>query len=380
MPAPRYVLIANPGSKRCETYHRELHAVWAARGVTPDVEVVPWAIVVPRDGDLAGLSAFDRPAVVRLESTGKDNRVARLLLEAGARDAPGDPAGDWLSAEMPKGLLLRPGLSYRGFHRVLRGLSRAFAARPHLKPTACPLAVAAMFDKTATTATLQAADVPVPDWVADPRDVFARLSGVHQDPWRTAYLKLNTGSSARGIIVLRSDGFHLTGTTTLAEIGGRFFNSRHVLRVGGEALDRAAEFLFAEGAFAQRGVPMAQIDGQNFDVRVVCVHGRPVASIFRLSSGPMTNLELGGRRGEFGVCRAAVPTRDWLDALDHCAAAAGCFSSAVAGVDLVFERGFRRHFILEVNAFGDFFPGWVDSAGKSLHALEIEATARLAGL
>jgi hypothetical protein len=32
---------------------------------------------------------------------------------------------------------------------------------------------------------------------------------------------------------------------------------------------------------------MAQIDGQNFDVRVVCVHGRPAASIFRISSGPM---------------------------------------------------------------------------------------------
>jgi hypothetical protein len=121
---------------------------------------------------------------------------------------------------------------------------------------------------------------------------------------------------------------------------------------------------------------MAQIDGQNFDVRVVCVHGRPAAAIFRLSSGPMTNLQLGGRRGDFGPCRAAVPTRDWLDALDHCADAAGCFDSVVAGIDLVFERGFRRHFVLEVNAFGDFFPGWTGAGGQSLHALEIGETAR----
>jgi MutL C terminal dimerisation domain len=123
---------------------------------------------------------------------------------------------------------------------------------------------------------------------------------------------------------------------------------------------------------------MAQIDGQNFDVRVVCVYGRP-AAIFRLCTGPMTNLQLGGRRGNFGPCRAAIPTRNWLDALDHCAEAAGCFDSAIAGVDLVFERGFSRHFVLEVNAFGDFFPGWTEAGGQSVHALEIGETTRKFG-
>jgi len=27
-----------------------------------------------------------------------------------------------------------------------------------------------------------------------------------------------------------------------------------------------------------------------------------------------------------------------------------------------------------VNAFGDFFPGWVNDRGRSVHALEIEET------
>jgi glutathione synthase/RimK-type ligase-like ATP-grasp enzyme len=377
MPTPRHVLIANPGTKRCETYRRELLAFWAGRGVTPEVEVVPWADVVPRDGSLDGLPAFDRPAVVRLESPGKDECATRLLLEAGARDNPAEPPRDWRSVELPKGLLLRPGLYYRGFRRVLRGLSRAFDARPHLTPTASPLAVAEMFDKTATAAKLHAAGVPVPNWLANPRDVFAEvLESESGRGWQTVYLKLNTGSSATGIIALRLEGERFHGTTTLAEIGGRFFNSRRLLYLTGPTLERAAEFLLTEGAFAQQGIPMAQIDGQNFDVRVVCVYGRPAATIFRLSSGPMTNLHLGGRRGDFNRCRAAVPTRDWLDALDHCADAAGCFDSAVAGVDLVFERGFRRHYVLEVNAFGDFFPGWVDDRGRSVHALEIGETTR----
>jgi hypothetical protein len=375
---PRYVLIANPGTKRCETYRQEVAAWWAARGHTPDVELVPWADVVPRDGNLDGLGAFDRPAVVRLESPGKDDDVTRLLLEAGARGDPKEPPCDWRSLPLPKGLLARPGLWYRGFERVLSGLYRSFRERPHLTPTACPLAVAEMFDKTLTAQRLHAVGVPVPPWLENPADVFAELGSDATDAWPTAYLKLNTGSSAMGMAFVRFDRERdrFVGVTTVAELDGRFFNTRQLRSVTGPDLEAVARFILGEGAIAQRGVPMAQIDGQNFDVRVVCVYGRPAATIFRLSSAPMTNLHLGGRRGDFARCRAAVPTRAWLDALDHCAEAAECFESAVAGVDLVFERGYGRHAVLEVNAFGDFFPGWADDRGRSVHAIEIEATAR----
>src|SRR5262249_32195445 len=156
-------------------------------------------------------------------------------------------------------------------HRVLRGLARAFAVRPHLAPTACPLAVAAMFDKTATTAKLHAAGVPVPNWLTNPWDVFARVADGKRG-WPTGYLKLNTGSSRTGIIVPRSQRGELHGTTTLAEIEGRFFNSRRLLSLTGPTLERAAHFLLTEGAFAQQGIPLAQLDGQNFDLRVVVVH------------------------------------------------------------------------------------------------------------
>jgi glutathione synthase/RimK-type ligase-like ATP-grasp enzyme len=367
MTPPRYVLIANPGTKRCETYLRELRTFWVNRGATPEVEVVPWADVVARDGCLDELPTFDRAAVVRLESPGKDDHVLRLMLQTGARGNPAEPRRDWQSVELPMGLLLKPGLWYRGFRHVLYGLKRSFKERRHLRPAACPLAIAEMFDKTRTSEKLDAAGVPTPKWLADPHRV---VQGIHK-PWRRIYLKLNTGSSASGIIAMQEEESLLIGTTTLVEIDGRFFNTRRLRRLAGEPLRRAADFLFEEGAFAQQGIPLAQIDGQNFDVRVVCIHGKPAAVIFRLSAGPMTNLHLGGRRGDYARCRSAIPTREWLDALDHCADAAGCFDAAMVGVDLVFERGFRRHYVLEVNAFGDFFPGWVDERGRSVHALEI---------
>src|SRR5205814_7568250 len=93
------------------------------------------------------------------------------------------------------------------------------------------------------------------------------------------------------------------GITSLALVGDAYHNSRLLRRVAGPDLERAVAFILAEEPFIQCGIPMAQIDGQNFDVRVMCVYGRPVASIFRLSTSPMTNLHLGGRRGEFAHCR-----------------------------------------------------------------------------
>src|SRR5579862_79079 len=158
---PRYVIIANPDSLRLRAYVPALADYWAARGITPDVEVVSWRDVVGRDGNLDGLAAFDRPAVVRLESPGRDWEVTRLLLAAGARRAGEDccgtvsrPCHDWLALPYRKGWLVRPGLFYAGFRRVLEGLHAGFAARPHLRPTADPLEVAEMFDKNATCARL----------------------------------------------------------------------------------------------------------------------------------------------------------------------------------------------------------------------------------
>jgi hypothetical protein len=375
---PRYVLIANPGSPRYQTYQREFLEYWTRRGQAANLDIVPWSDVVPRLGNLDGLPAFDSSAVVRLESPGKDRQVTRLLVEAGALDDPNEPPRDWRTVEIPKGLLLRPGLFYRGFRQVLCGLRRSFDARPHLTPTACPLAIAEMFDKAATSRKLEAAGVPVPEWLLPeqfPHEAIGFHDAIRATGWPVVYTKLNTGSSAVGIVVGHYPRTEPPrGLTTLIARNGDFYNTRLVRQIRDAEMVRCLGFLLQEGAIVQRGIPMAQIEGQNFDVRVVCVYGKPVASIFRLSSQPMTNLHLGGRRGDYARCRSAVPTRAWLDALDHCAEAAGCFDSSIAGVDLLFERDFRRHHVLEVNAFGDFFPGWTDSGGRSLYALEMAAS------
>jgi hypothetical protein len=378
-PAPRYLAVANPGGKRWQTYARELAAFWAERGVRPEVEVVPWSVVVPRQGNLDGLPGVDRPAVVRLESPGRDFEVAKLLLQVGARGTP-DESADWTALPHCKGELVRPGLLYRGFARVLAGLHAALAARPHLRPLSCPLAVAELFDKNATAARLAAAGIPCPPSLRPPDTPAELLAALRAERFDTAYVKLATGSSASCIAVVRAAADPPWALSSVAWVGGGFYSTRRLRRHTGAGLEAVLGFILAEGACVQQGIPMAQVDGQNFDVRVVVIHGRPAFSIFRLSSQPMTNLHLGGRRGDRAACRDRVPTRAWLDALDHCAAAAGLYPCAAVGVDLLFERGYLRHHVLEVNAFGDFFPGFTNPDGRTVHRTEIEETARRFGL
>jgi hypothetical protein len=377
---PRYVAIANPDGKRWQAYSRELSAFWGQRGVTPEVEVVPWAEVTPRDGNLDGLPAFDRPAVVRLESPGRDWLVYSLMLRAGSREEEDPQPPDWMALPYQKGKLVHPGLFYRGFRRILTGLRASFDRRPHLTPTADPLDVALMFDKNATVARLEAAGIPCPPTLlpppADNHDLFTALGRAR---WPTTYVKLNTGSSASAIAVVRSDGREWSALSSVALLADGAYSTRRLCRHTGADLWRLLNILTAEGVCVQRGIRMAQVDSLNCDLRVVVIHGRPAFTLFRLSPLPMTNLHLGGRRGDFAACRAQVPTRAWLDALDHCVEAAACFQAAAVGVDLLFESGYLRHHVLEVNAFGDFFPGLTDTAGRSVHRVEIEGTARAMG-
>jgi hypothetical protein len=371
---PRYVVLANPDSLRWRAYEPELRAFWASRGATPDIVVVPWRDVVAAEGQLDALPAFDLPAIVRLESPGRDWEVSRMLLRLGSLVENEATETDWLGLEYERGALVRPGLFYAGFGRILRGLHASFTARPHLRPTACPLQILEMFDKNASGARLAAAGVPMPPSLVAPANPAALLGLLRRDRYELAYVKLNTGSSASAIAVVRARDTP-TATSSILVRRGAFYSTRRLVQHEGANLDLVLAFLIREGVCVQQGIRMAQMEGQNFDVRVVVIYGQPAFTIFRLSPNPMTNLHLGGQRGDPAACRAAIPPRAWLDGLDACVAAAAQFPQcAFVGVDLLFELGYRRHFVLEVNAFGDFFPNLTDEHGRGVHRVEIEAT------
>lgn len=370
---PRYVILANPTSLRWQAYAPELESYWCEQGKQVEIELVPWCQVIGCEGKIEHLPAFCRPALVRLESPGRDWEVAKLLLEVGRR-CTGE-AGGFAHLEYQKGRLVRPGLLYLGFARILTELGRSFARLPHLTLTADPEEVAEMFDKNATSTRLRQAGIPTPTTLPLPVTAEELLTEIRRQEWATTYVKLNSGSSASAMVVLHALADPAWGRSSILRMNGEFWSTRRLQRYRGQDLEAVLSFLIEEGVSIQRGIPMAQIEGENFDLRVVMIQCRPAFTIFRLSSLPMTNLHLGGRRGNVQACRAAIPMRAWLDAMDHCVQVARLYRTQMIGIDLLFESGYRGHYVLEVNAFGDFFPKWTDESGRTVHRAEIEATA-----
>ncbi len=87
----------------------------------------------------------------------------------------------------------------------------------------------------------------------------------------------------------------------------------------------------------------------------------------------MTNLHLQNRRGDLAAVLARMGPEAWHLARRTCERAAAVFPDSLhLGVDLLIAPDYRRHAVLEANAFGDLLPG-VLSEGMDTYEAEIRA-------
>src|SRR5690606_33743462 len=103
-------------------------------------------------------------------------------------------------------------------------------------------------------------------------------------------------------------------------------NSLRVRRVTGEREVAAlVDALAPERLHVERWWPKASLgDGRAADLRVVVVAGRATHAVVRTSRSPMTNLHLGGQRGDLAAAVAAAG-ENWAAALETAERAAACF-------------------------------------------------------
>ncbi|MFI0423414.1 STM4014 family protein [Spongiactinospora sp. 9N601] len=191
------------------------------------------------------------------------------------------------------------------------------------------------------------------------REVMARVG------WGRVFVKPAHGSSAAGIVALQVRGtqVHAVTSVELVRSGSgptapEMHNSLRVRTYTDEA-DVAAiiDALAPDGLHVERWFPKASIGGRVFDLRVVVIGGRPTHAVVRASRTPMTNLHLGGTRGDLEQVRARLGPAGWERAMRTCASAAACFPhSVMVGVDLMVGIDWRRFAVAEVNAFGDLLP------------------------
>ncbi|MGY5030230.1 STM4014 family protein [Streptomyces sp. 900116325] len=355
-PVPRFAVVGVPGNRRVTLFQE---AVRAAGLPTP--RVVPWPDV------LRGEVAFRPGETVRMDSPGEDAEVDRRLR---AIDDPTRVEGTarW----------------YARFTAAVREVARA-AAAAGAELLDDPGDVAVLFDKRLCHGVLDGAAVPVPasatsgagaPVVRGWADVRALMAG-HRMP--RAFVKLAHGSSASGVLAVETAGPGRVRATTSVErdSAGRLFNSLRVRRCTTEREVAAiVDTLAPDGLHIERWLPKASQQGRSADLRVVVVAGRATHAVVRTSRSPMTNLHLGGERGDLDEVRVAVRAAggSWTEVLAVCERAAACFPETLCvAVDLLPATGWRRFTVGEVNAFGDLLPRLTGLPGSGAEGLDTYA-------
>ncbi|MET8435150.1 STM4014 family protein [Streptomyces sp900116325] len=362
-PVPRFAVVGVPGNRRVTLFQEAVRAAGL-----PAARVVPWQDV------LRGEAAFRPGETVRMDSPGEDAEVERLLR------AVDDPTRVEGTARW-----------YARFTAAVREVARA-AAAAGAELLDDPDDVAVLFDKRLCHGVLDGAAVPVPasatsgagapvvrGW-ADVRALMAE----HRMP--RAFVKLAHGSSASGVLAVETAGPGRVRATTSVErdAAGRLFNSLRVRRCTTEREVAAiVDALAPDGLHIERWLPKASQHGRSADLRVVVVAGRATHAVVRTSRSPMTNLHLGGERGNLDEVRVAVRAAggSWADALAVCERAAACFPETLCvAVDLLPATGWRRFAVGEVNAFGDLLPRLTGLPGSGAEGLDTYAAQVVAVL
>ncbi|MFF7446516.1 MULTISPECIES: STM4014 family protein [unclassified Streptomyces] len=344
----RFAVVGNPDNRRVSLFAEAVRAAGL-----PGPRVVPWLDVLRARG-----ADFADDEFVRIDSPGEHPEVDRLL--RGTTDPTRvEGSGRW----------------YAGFTAALRGLRGGI----RLADTDD---LAVLFDKRRCHGVLHAAGVPVPvSPTSGPTgarvqgwDDVRALMREHRMP--RVFVKPAHGSSASGVLAVETGGGGRVRATTSVELTPHdgLHNSLRVRRYEREQdIAVIVDALAPDGLHLERWLPKASQHGRAADLRVVVVAGRATHAVVRTSRSPLTNLHLGGSRGDLDTARRAVEAAGarWSDVLEVGERAAHCFPRTLCvGVDLLPAIGWRRAFVGEVNAFGDLLPRLTGLPGSGAEGLD----------
>ena len=367
-----FLLVGNPRHDRVAQFQEALRHL-----EMPPARVISYEHILESREDLR--DHVTPQTVIRIESPGECTKVERLLISMGEDAA--EPAGSHISAEeamhLPEDLggILYPAQWFRGFRRAMADLSQQMngvAAMNH------PEDIVLMFDKPSCHQLLQSHGISVPASLEKVQNYDDLIGKMAEAGWNRVFVKLASGSSASGAIAYERGRWGQAAWSTMEPLIEhsieKFYNSKRVRRYRDEAtIRRLIDFVCAEGAHVEEWWPKAAFRGLPFDLRLVIINSRLCHSVVRMSRSPMTNLHLGNRRGEGDTLREALPDEIWAGMRRTCLAADALFTrSFYTTMDLLFIPGFKRHAILEMNAFGDWLKR-TSHEGRDTYTQEILA-------
>ena len=342
----RIAVVGNPENRRVGLFARAAADLGLAQP-----RIVPWL-------DAArGLARFEPGEIVRVDSPGENAEVAGLLRGSA------DPI-DMYRVEGTAAW-------YAGFTAAL-GVIHSQITDAGAVALADPAETAIVFDKAQCLAWLEKHAVAVPP-VLPGIDDFDSLAAALAPPWHgDVFVKIRHGSSASGVVALVVRGGRPVEAITSAEMERdgdevRLYNSLRVRRYRrADDIRTLINILAEDGLHVEAWIPKhrSRTDRSDVDVRVVTIAGRATHAVVRVSGQPMTNLHLGGRRGDLAEFQGEIGPERWAAILSLAEKAAGCFpNSHCLGVDILPDAR-DRQYVGEVNAYGDLLPNLLGLPGS----------------
>jgi len=205
---------------------------------------------------------------------------------------------------------------------------------------------------------------------------------MQQQKMSNVFVKLAHGSGASGVVAYRVSPKGESAITTVERVRHQgetiLYNSRKIkIYFHREDIEDIINILCKEGVQVEEWLPKAKLQHRPFDLRVVVISGETQHLVVRLGNSPMTNLHLKSDRGNSEEFLQRVGVVNWQAMRQTCETAARLFpNSLYCGIDLLVYPDFRRHAILEINAFGDLLPG-ITWNTLDTYTSEVKAILRL---
>ncbi len=359
---PSILIIGNPENRRVALFQQALQQAGAApAAVLPYLALLDNPLLL--DAYLA--DHLTNGGALRIESPGENFAVEQRILSLGGVDHA-------LQLLDERGRIYYPKQWFLGFSRLMGSIAE------RASNVACfnhPLDIVTMFNKPLCKTLLRPHTLATLPVFSCYDEFFAF---VERQPQQRFFIKLNTSSSASGIVAYeynRSNGREQAHSTVdIVQGMGQacFYNSLKIKKYSAHAvINQILDFLFSEGALVEAWIPKAKHAGWSYDLRVMAIGGKRCHALARLSHSPMTNLHLGNQR--CGTDALNLPAATWakIDTLVE-QTMAHFPRSLYAGLDVLLPRSGQDPVLLEANAFGDLLPNLLHM-GKSTYLAEIEA-------
>ena len=213
-----------------------------------------------------------------------------------------------------------------------------------------PAAILCALDKVYTQRKLTGVGLKTTPLLSDALSTFDDLAAILCRQKRGGFLKPRYG----GIMAVRYNHRRdeWVAYTTMSWEGGRVCNAKRICRLTNrKEIATLAEEVIRCGAVLEEWMAKEKLEGENYDLRVVCRGDEVDYVVVRCSDGAITNLHLNNKARLFEELSSAPSVREELFCRSITAMKA--LGLRYAGIDVLIARNTDTPYIIEVNGQGD---------------------------